>query len=350
LVHRMLRALAALGVLAGLLTAAPVRAESSDHQARCREVAVPVSIAEGQPARYQLWGSFCAPAGRGATTVQVLLHGLNYSHVYWDFPFQPARYSYVRRANGAGYATFNVDRIGVGRSSHPPSGEVTLQSNAFTVHQVVAALRAGTIAGHAVTKVVLVGHSYGSEVAKLEASRYGDVDALVLTGNGHVISPSAVELAVTLGQPVQEVPRLAAEVPPGDDGYGTVQDAQRPLLMYNVARADPRVIALDAATKETNTLGELLTLGDANAPGVTAHLRVPLLIVNGTEDRLACAPDATDCSSAATLEAAERPFYPEARVDAVVVVGAGHAINLHRNAHAAYSGMVAWTDRHVGTG
>jgi hypothetical protein len=81
------------------------------------------------------------------------------------------------------------------------------------------------------------------------------VDALVLTGNGHRISPSGAALAAQFGQSVQEVPRLAAEVPPGDEGYVTVQDASRPAVMYNLQDADPRVVALDIATKETNTLG-----------------------------------------------------------------------------------------------
>jgi len=63
-------------------------------------------IAPGQPARYQVSGRLCTPAGPPATTVQVLVHGLNFSSVYWDFPLQPNRYSYVRWANRAGYATF----------------------------------------------------------------------------------------------------------------------------------------------------------------------------------------------------------------------------------------------------
>ncbi|MGI5329773.1 hypothetical protein [Actinomadura nitritigenes] len=47
----------------------------------------------------------------------------------------------------------------------------------------------------------------------------------------------------------------------------------------------------------------------------------------------------------ATLAEAERPFYPRARVDAIVVPHAGHAINLHRNADLAYRGILTWTDR-----
>lgn len=347
MVHHMLRALAAVGLLLGLWAIAPAQGHAADPAARCQDVTVPVSIAAGQPAGDQIWGQLCTPTNRPATTVQVLLHGLNYSHVYWDFPFQPERYSYIRWATRAGYATFNLDRIGVGRSSHPPSGAVTLQSNAFTIHQVVTALRGGTPAGPAYHRVVLVGHSFGSEVAKLEASVYGDVDALVLTGNGHRLSPSGAALAAQFGQSVREVPRLAAEVPPGDDGYVTVQDASRAAVMYNVQDADPRVIALDIATKETNTLGEIATIADANAPGVTAHLRVPVLIVDGMRDRLACAADATDCSSPATLQAAEQPFYPQTHVDAVVVPRAGHAVNLHRNAAFAYQSVIAWTNRNV---
>jgi pimeloyl-ACP methyl ester carboxylesterase len=347
--HRILYAATATALLTGLLASTPAMAVASERPARCRDVTVPVSIARGQPDRYQIWGRLCTPASRTTTSVQVLLPGLNYSHVYWDFPFQPGHYSYVRRANLAGYATFDLDRIGIGRSSHPPGADVTLESNAYTVHQVIAALRSGAISRRAFGTVVLVGHSYGSEIAKLEASVYRDVDALVLTGNAHTISPSAEQALAQLGQPVDQVPRLAAEVPPGDNGYVTVQDEQRPRFMYNVTDADPRVIKRDIATKETNTLGELFSIGDADAPGVTERITVPILIADGAEDKLSCAPDATDCSSAATLAAAEQRFYPGTHVDAIVLPHAGHAINLHRNANVAYSGIIRWIRRVLAT-
>lgn len=343
--RRILRAAIAAGLMTGLLAAAPVTANASEPSAHCRDVTVPVSLAPGQPVQYTIWGRLCTPANRPASTVQVLIPGLNYGRVYWDFPFQPGHYSYVRHANRAGYATFDLDRIGIGRSSHPASADVTLESNAYTVHQVVAALRRGTVSGRPFRTVMLVGHSYGSEIAKLEAAVDRDVDALVLTGSAHTISPTTQQLLAQLGQPVDQVPRLAAEVPQGDNGYVTVQDAHRPKGMYNVADADPRVIALDIATKETNTLGELFTIGDANASGLTDRIAVPILIADGANDALACAPDATDCTSAASLAAAERPFYPHARVDAVVIPHAGHAINLHRNAATAYRSIITWTKR-----
>ncbi|KAB8181858.1 alpha/beta fold hydrolase [Nonomuraea phyllanthi] len=346
--HRILLAATAAGLLAGSVTATPAGADASTPAARCRDVTVPVSIAAGQPRSHRIWGQLCTPAGRAASTVQVLIHGLNYSHVYWDFPYRTHHYSYVKRANQAGYATFNLDRIGVGRSSHPASKEVTLQSNALTIAQVAQALRTGKAGPRAFAEVVLVGHSFGSEVAKFAASRFQAADALILTGNAHRVSPSGAELAGRYGQPVSEVPRLAAQVPPGDDGYVTVKDEQRPAVMYYVPGADPQVIARDSATKETNTMSELFSLGDAGAPGVTEAIRVPVLFVVGKRDRLVCAADANDCTSPAALAADERPLYPAApRVDAVVLDDVGHAINLHRRAPAAYTKVLNWLDRSI---
>lgn len=352
---RLLRLRAALAlavvsvVMVGLSRAPAVGADVAEGHTRCRDVSVPVSTASGQPPEYQIWGRLCIPEGRSASTVQVLLHGLNYSHVYWDFPYRNSRYSYVSRAHQAGYATFNLDRIGVGHSSHPPSGQVTLHSNALAVAQVVAALRTGAIGSRPFAKVILVGHSFGSEVAKLAASRYHAADALILTGNARHVSPSGAALAAQFGQPVSEVPRLAAQVPAGDDGYVTVKDESRAALMYHVPGADPRVIERDAATKETNTLGEIFTIGDANAPGVTEAIDVPVLFVVGDRDRLVCAADANnDCSSSAGLAAGERPFYPAApRVDALLLDDVGHAINLHHAAPGAYAKLLYWAARNL---
>jgi hypothetical protein len=61
---------------------APVQAQAANPEARCQDVTVPVSIAAGQPAGDRIWGQLCTPTNRLATTVQVLLHGLNYSHLY----------------------------------------------------------------------------------------------------------------------------------------------------------------------------------------------------------------------------------------------------------------------------
>lgn len=338
------RMLALLAATATLTIGLQHPAQASTQESRCRDVTIPVAIAPGQPTQYHIWGELCTPSRRPATTVQVLLHGLNYSHLYWDFPLRRSQYSYTRWANKAGYATFNIDRIGIGNSSHPSSSTVTLESNAFTVHQVVNALRGGRTWPR-FRQVVLVGHSFGSEIAKLTASTYGGVNALVLTGSGRNVSPSGSARAGQLGQPVAEVPRLAARIPAGDLGYVTVQDASRTEIMYSVPDADPKVIALDIATKETNTMPEIFTIGNANLPGVTERIRVPVLIINGAKDRLVCAPDAMDCTSGASIEAIEQPFFPATKVDAAIVADAGHVINLHLNASVAYRVITDWINQ-----
>src|SRR5690348_11149671 len=102
MIRRMLRAVAALATFVALWGGARVPVQAGEGEAHCRDVTVPVALAEGQPARYQVWGRLCLPGGHRTATVEVLIHGLNYSHLYWDFPFEPDRYSYVRWADRAG--------------------------------------------------------------------------------------------------------------------------------------------------------------------------------------------------------------------------------------------------------
>ena len=86
-------------------------------------------------------GQLCMPAGPAPTTVQLLVHGATYSRVYWDFPYQPERYSYQRDMARHGYATFAVDRLGTGQSSKPPSVTLLDSVEAASIHQIVGHLR-----------------------------------------------------------------------------------------------------------------------------------------------------------------------------------------------------------------
>ena len=91
------------------------------------------------------------PRARGHLQPPVL--GLPYGNGY---------YSYVDAATAAGYATFDIDRIGAGNSSHPPSAASTLTAGAVALHDAVTALRSGAVDGHAFRHVIAVGHSIGS--------------------------------------------------------------------------------------------------------------------------------------------------------------------------------------------
>jgi pimeloyl-ACP methyl ester carboxylesterase len=115
------------------------------------EVAVPVRFAGGTG---RIAGTLSVPPG--ARTVQLLVHGYSYARYYWDFPYQPETYSYVRRATAAGYATLAVDRLGDGWSSRPKGRRLTWRTAARTISHVVTALRNGSL-GTAFDRVVLVG-------------------------------------------------------------------------------------------------------------------------------------------------------------------------------------------------
>src|SRR4051794_36678461 len=157
------------------------------------EVTFRVSCADGEPRDIEIYGQLCVPDGRDVNLVQVLLHGATYSSSYWDFPYQPERYSYVEFMAAQGHATLAIDRIGCGRSTHPHSSRVDLDSNAHIVHQIVESLRAGD-STPAFETVVLVGHSYGTVVASREAAVYHDVDAVVLSSVLHQISATGAAL------------------------------------------------------------------------------------------------------------------------------------------------------------
>jgi pimeloyl-ACP methyl ester carboxylesterase len=162
--NRMLRLRLSLHLLIAL-TATALAASAAG--ALCRNVSVPVALAEGQPADQHISARLCEPGTNSASarTLLVLVHGITYDRNYWDIPDPTGhtdRYSFVSAALKAKLSTLSVDRIGAGQSSHPLSALVDIDSNAHTVHQLIRAVRSGAIrrtGGGVFETVVLVGHS-----------------------------------------------------------------------------------------------------------------------------------------------------------------------------------------------
>lgn len=110
------------------VAATPSAAANGHASGTCTSHQVPVTVPGVGDA--SLYGELCVPRGQSPETVQLLVHGGTYTGSYWDWPFQSPTYSYVEDALRAGYATFAVDRLGAGRSTHPTSSLVTLRSGA----------------------------------------------------------------------------------------------------------------------------------------------------------------------------------------------------------------------------
>jgi pimeloyl-ACP methyl ester carboxylesterase len=337
--------LALLGVLGALALAllSPSGSWAAAGGLRCAETSIAVTLSPVDSTVYHVFGVLCSRGSLQHKTVQIALHGATYGHLYWDFPFQPALYSYVRYATAAGYAVLNLDRIGVGRSDHPPAEDVTIESNAYVVHQIVQALRGGHLVipsfGRIRAKrVALVGHSLGSLIAMQEAATYDDVDGVALTGISHTVTPRLGDVSF---YPAALDPRFAGLNLQGD--YFTTVPGTRSIF-YNPPFYSPQVLALDEQTKETVTLAELNTA--VPALGFSSGVHVPVLVMVGDFDGAFCNPPS--CSASGSL-AAEPGFYPaDACAQAVSIPHAGHDLNLHFQAPLAFVTILEWMDRRVG--
>jgi pimeloyl-ACP methyl ester carboxylesterase len=296
---------------------------------------------------YHVFGELCSRGSLRNKTIQIALHGATYSHLYWDWPYQPETYSYVLRATEEGYAVLNLDRIGIGQSSHPPADDVTIESNAYVVHQVVQMLRGGGLLVQPfgrirAQRVVLVGHSLGSVISIQEAGTFHDVDGVVLTGVSHTVTPALGDVSF---QPANLDPHFAGRNIP--DGYVTTLPGTRSIF-YNAgdrSTFDPKILRIDEKNKETATIAELMTAVPALALSTGIH--VPVLVMVGDSDAAFCNPPT--CTESGSL-ATEPSFYPaDTCAEAVAIHGSGHVLNLHYSAPRAYNIILRWINRRVGS-
>jgi len=340
----------------------------------CRSVDVPVPLSAGGQIVH-LVGEVCYPTTEVESlegAVQVLVSGTAYGRSYFDFPYQPDTYSYVRAATAAGFTTFNFDRIGIGGSTKPLGTQITVESNAHTIHEAITKLRAGTVDGTAYSKVVIVGHSLGSLITLYEAGTYKDVDAVVASGILHSIEPIGVTEFLTTLTPAAIDPKFLGTVI--DPTYITTRPGTRGRSFYYLPKTDPAVVATDEQLKATATVPEAVgvfaqelpgvlrpvsqvacavtpTLCDGPAEslvyGVTRNITVPVLSVTGQYDALLCGRTAPNkCSDVAAVKQDESTYYTGRAQRCLTVAqlpDAGHDVNLERNAPSWFELSNEWS-------
>ena len=303
----------------------------------CHSVRLPVALGSGLPANQTISATLCVPHAHHARVIDVLVHGATYNHTYWDFPVDYPAYSHVRRTLEAGRATFNYDRLGVGLSSRPSSNDVTMDADAHVLHQVVQWLR------HRYREINVIGHSFGSAVAIMEAAQYNDADRLVVTDLLHASGPALVngELQV---YPAEQDPQFAGKG--YDPGYATSVPGTRGPVFYDTGAADPAVIAYDESHKDV-TSSTQRAQGQAQrtmpvASNLTQQVRVPVLIIAGQRDRLYCGL-ALDCTDTGAVRAFETPYYGHARrVTVATEPDTGHDLALHPSAAKSFQKIDEW--------
>ena len=331
----------------GALVLAPVAARAAGlPPPNCSVHNLQVAITDPGPADQTLWGQLCYRGQQEPSTVQVLIPGATYNHLYWNFPYGAGYYSYVDAATAAGYATFDIDPIGQGNSSHPMSAEVTLTTEAVALHDAITALRSGTVDGHAFSKVITVGHSIGSVDAWLEAADYHDVNAVIATGALHALSPDISTLEGDL-YPAAFDPHFAGSAM--DTGYLTTEPGTRGSIFYNPPTANPNVVAADETNKDTVTVpvltGATSMLGLPPSQQPSDQISAPVLVVVGADDNLFCTGVTVyNCASPASVRAYESQFYsPAAHLRVVTAPDTGHALALSTTAPITDAVMIGWS-------
>lgn len=342
--HRLLRSGMVVVASAALLSAAPAAQASTPEpaSATCQDVAASVATSGG---RWQVHGRLCVPAN--ATTVQLLVPGATYNSSYFDFPVGP---SYVRSANAAGYATLAIDRLGTGESSHPSGLALSGDLEAEVVHQLVQELRAGQVGSRAFRRVVVMGHSMGSLITILEASRWHDADGVILTGLLHSIPvPSLITILTQDLYPALLDPAFGLAADPL--ALTTIPGRRGPAF-HAAGDVDPAVVRRDEATKDVVPSKELVDLVVKGfvlqaGRGITA----PVMVALGEKDAIFCAPAApggADCSTSAAVDRYEAPAYPSAAsLTTFVLPHAGHDLQLASNASEFSSAASSWIRRTV---
>lgn len=274
-------------------------------------------------------GYLCVPASGDTTTVEVLIPGATYNKSYYNAAPDA---SYQLQEGADGIATLALDRLGTGDSTHLPAATITGAGQDAVIHQVITALRAGTVTGSPVTDVVLLGHSLGSLESQEYAVTYHDINGLVLTGFTHALTPTVLtQIFTRLIHPAILDPKFAGTTL--DPGELTSYPGQRVPFFDNVADIDPAVAALeDPSLKDmvaTGEIGDALLLGEY-LPDASA-ISVPTLILTGQDDIDFCA-NAAMCASSTNLRAEEAPhFSPAAHLSAYVLPDAGHSVAIAAN-------------------
>jgi pimeloyl-ACP methyl ester carboxylesterase len=278
--------------------------------------------------------------------LHVLVHGAGVDHRYWDWPIEPGRYSYVAWAAEQGIATLNIDRIGCGHSSHPPGAEVTLAAQARSLAQLIDAARGGHQGIPSFSRVVLIGHSMGSVICGTTATHCGDVDAVVLTG--YLPVDGTVEMGEELFDfaftpALTALPHLRGLV---DASYlAAREDLGVDELRYWASQTDPEVRAFEASIKGAATKAEL---ADAALAGpLIRALTTPALCLIGQHDALLVDAGLGEVDTFDTVRRMTSSGIGP-NFDFHVVPDSGHMLNLHRNAHDAYTGIVEWLERLTG--
>ena len=173
---------------------APSQAHGAHGQ--CQELNVPVDVDDVPDA--QIYLEYCTPAEELSNgTLIFMVHTTNHNHYGWDPPNQ--HYSQVGSALRAGFSVVNIDRLGTGQSTLPPSNLVTIDKVITAIHGVVVKLRDGSLTGTTHSSIVWLGSSFGAMYAWQHEGKYPASSTGSCCGIHHRTKLSLAQFALGAG-------------------------------------------------------------------------------------------------------------------------------------------------------
>jgi acylglycerol lipase len=271
------------------------------------------STLAGAGGRQIFWQSWSPAQTRG---VVIIVHG---------FGEHSNRYGHVaQRLVAEGYATYALDHRGHGRSAGPRAVIDRLADAVSDIDRLVV------LAGdaHSGLPVFMLGHSMGGLLAVQYALEHQDrLTGLLLSG-----ALAALDAAPA---PARLIARMLSVLAPR---AGLIA------LDASLVSRDPQVVAAYRADPMVHhgklparTVAELIAAG-RRFPEVVAEIRVPTLIMYGSEDRL--------CPPSGSVMLGER--IGAADITVVPYAGLYHEILNEPEQEAVLDDVCAWLDAHVG--
>lgn len=334
----------------------------------CQDFTVPVNVDVVLDAQIHL--QYCTPPEASSNgTLLFMVHTTFHNHFGWDPPDK--RYSQVAAALKAGFSVVNIDRLGSGQSTLPPSELVTIDRVIQAIHGVVAKLRDGSLTGTTYPSIVWVGSSWGAMYSWQHAGKYpADFDGFVLNGVHHRSKGSFARFAAGGEAVISVCDDPVFSQTHSDCGYLVDAIGYKGPLYYDQPNAAPGmisgpdwevglmrdVVSQNLMIESALYVGLLLYLDPTQPGGIgvqeipvlpltspSQNLAKPTLLVIGENDPIYCGgPEGYVCDEP-TIRAFEAPYYTNAPVfDVFVPQDTGHPINLHRNGPSSMDFQNQW--------
>ncbi|KAH8892783.1 hypothetical protein GQ53DRAFT_718383 [Thozetella sp. PMI_491] len=301
----------------------------------------------------------CVPSQKTskAGILQIGTQGNGWDKRYWDVEIQPEKYSYLDAAIERGYSVLTYDRIGTGKSDKPNAYDIVQapteiealagltklarSGKLISSSKVLSAADSkGVVADFRPSKIVHVGHSYGSLLISSMLVQYGDLgDGAILSGYFFSSEQGKIDVGHFDHEFAKEHdPVRFGEYPSGYFVLTTESDLQK--LYFRKGGFEPELLTYAEKIKQPEGVGIYGSEG-IYMPEAAPEFKGPVQLLVGEFDYLLCDGD---CRGTYLEDYAHSLFPVAANVSAYMQPNTGHALALATNAPAGFEAILQYLD------